>query len=238
MSTVHFHADLTQLKRLGRQLEKARIEGVPHAIRDYCNGAAFEARGEWIETIGNKLTLRNTWTVRSIRVEKARGIDIKRMSATVGSTAPYMADQEEGATNAKSGKHGVAIPTGASAGQKGAKKRTKPIRGRNYLGNLRVTQRISGTRQRRNAAAMQRAVKSGTRVAFLELANGKQGLFRINGSAKRMGKPTMLYDLTRASTVTPPSATMQTSLKALEPRLPNIAIRAVMTQLNRNLSRV
>lgn len=228
--------DLRQVKRFARELEKASDKAVLHAIRAYVDAAAFEAQREWKEQIAKTFTLRNTWTTRSIQVRRASGMSPKQMVARVGSIADYMDEQEEGTTTRKTGKHGVALPTGASAGQRGARKRTKPIRRSNYLSALKVHTRISGTREQRNRAAMERSIKLGTRVAILELADGRHGLFRIAGSRKRLRKPTMLYDLSRASTTTPASRTLEHTLRAIQPTLPRLAIRALMTQLNRSLA--
>lgn len=230
--------DLRQVKRFARELERASEKAVPYAIRDYVNSAAFEAQREWKDVIGQRLTLRNNWTTRSIQVRKASGLKPKEMSSQVGSIADYMDEQEEGTTTAKSGKHGVALPTAGSAGQGKAKKRTRPIRRGNYLSALHVPDgRVTGSRQRRNRVAMIRAIKTGTRVAYLDLGKGRGGLFKINGSVERLRKPVMLYDLSRKATKTPASHTLQGALDAIQPRLPSIAVRAIMGQMNRALAR-
>ena len=68
--------------------------------------------------MGRTFVLRNQWTVRTVRVEGARGLDVRTMQSTVGSLAPYLETQEQGGTVRGKGAHGYRRPT----------KRAKPAR--------------------------------------------------------------------------------------------------------------
>lgn len=222
--------DLIDLRN--RLYEMAR-KGVPHAGRNALNRAAFATREQWQRQIYFDLTTRNAWTARSIQVDQARGLDVARMEATVGSAAPYMRTQEEGGVEQKQGKHGVAVPTPVASGEgRGARPRRRMVRGPNKLPNIQLTARIGGTQKQRNAIAISGALRTGRRHVFLETEN-KKGLFRISGG-KRRPKIDMVWDLTKPSVRIPATPTLQPALQAVQRRLPDILVRTLLEQLQRH----
>lgn len=230
---VKLSIDTARMHVLTHALQTFAKKGIPFAARNALNTTAFEARTEWVGQLGQKLTLRNKYTARSLRVNKASGTNTAIMQSEVGSVLPYMETQEFGGTETKRGKHGVPIPTTTAAGQGlKARPRTRSVRKKNYLGALNVQQRVSGRRQRQNAVAIAMAAKAGGGTVYLDLGRRK-GLFSITGT-KRGLKVRMLYDLSRARVVTKPRPTLQPTLRAIQPRLTKIWIGALQEQLRRN----
>lgn len=222
------------LDRMKRDLQVFAKKSIPFAAREVVNTAAFETQKTWREEVEKTFTLRNKWTGRSIQVTRATGLHVRTMEAKVGSVAEYMATQEKGGT--VRGKGGTkAIPTEVASGQSmGTQPRSKTVRGRNYLSRLGNVPRVAPSRGRkaRNARAIERAIKSGTKIAFLHLQRRK-GLYRITGSKKR---PVIrkLYDLTRSSVQVKSEPTLQRSLKRIGSRMPAIQRKAILQQLRRH----
>jgi hypothetical protein len=227
--------DTRELTKFAKALKDLPAKALPHAARNTLNGAAFAARAEFNQRLGKNLTLRNTFTTRGTIVEKARGTNVNTMQAVLGNTRSYVGEREGNATNVKRGKHGVAVPTPAAAGQGGTGKRTKTIRRKNFLSALSIARRVSGSPKRRNAAALRMAAK-GTGVAYLDLGRRK-GLFRVTGSAKRGMRITMLYDLSKPTTEVKARPSMQQAIEAVSAQLPAIALKAFEDQLRWHLAR-
>lgn len=235
-------ADLRQLRKLQKDLEKFAHKAMPFAVKNGLNDIAFAARKEWAENqLPKAFTLRNTWTARGLRVDKATGRSIATMQSAVGSIRDYMLEREEGSTQTKRGKHGVAIPMTGASGQPKRAKRTKPVRPANYLQALQVARTTTGTRKRRNVVGMMQAIKSGG-VAYLEMRKAtkgggqgglRKGLFRVSGG-KRKPKLRLLYDLTKSVVRTKPIPTLEETLKAMAPRYVRIQMSALVAELQRH----
>jgi hypothetical protein len=149
------------------------------------------------------MTTRNQYTVRSVRVEQAKTLNISRQAAIVGSTADYMEDQEFGAIQGKEGKEGVVLPTSFAAGQGESRLRTRLPRKANKLSTIQLSSRRGGSqsRKQRNLVAIKRAASSGRKFVFLDLQRSR-GIFKVTGG-KRRPKIKMVYDLSRQSVVIP-----------------------------------
>lgn len=225
-------ADLEAFRRAARQLRELGGKGIGYAARNGLNDAAFEARKLWTAGVKRTMTLRNTWTVRSLRVDKAQGRELAWLQARVGSTAPYMVETEHGAIERKNGKHGVAIPTSPAAGQaRGATPRKRLVRRPNRMPNIDLPARVSGlSRKARNALAIRMARKASAPFAFLDLGRRK-GIFRITG--KRTLRVTMLWDLSRPSVNKPAMKLLDRALDEVTRRLPAIHRKRIEEQLRR-----
>lgn len=181
------------IKKLERDLKLMKSKALPYATRSTLNSMAFFARKEAQANIKEKMTLRNTFTVNSVRVDQARGLNISTQEAVVGSIAPYMDDQEFGGVKRRRRGRSVSIPTAASAGQSGA--RTRLPRAAYKIGAIALRSgrvgRVAVNRKQRNAIAI--ATNLGG-FAYLDLGTRK-GIFKI----AKNGRPTMLHDITRPS---------------------------------------
>jgi hypothetical protein len=225
--------EIRNAQRLERDLEKFAARAVPHAVRTALNKSAFEGRTIWQGELDQKMVLRNNWTKRSIQVDKATGVNLPTMQATLGSRADYMAFQEEGDTRAKKGKHGVPIPTGVASGEgRGAQPRRRVVSRANRLSSIHLGTRVGASRRQRNAITIRQAIASGRKHVFLEL-DRHVGLFRISGG-KRKPKVDMIFDLSRNSVNIPKNPTLEPTLRRLGPRLPGMYAAAIIEQLRRH----
>lgn len=221
--------------RLLKDLRIAREKALPYAARDALNSAAFAAQAEWRDTVAREFTLRNTFTVRSIRVDKAQGTSLRDMQAVVGSTAPYMADQEEGAIVSGRGKR-KAIPGPGAAGQAAGGKRTKLVRARYKLSAISVAAPPGGGygRRRRNAIAIAVALQRGQRFALLNRSKGNgRALFELTPRRTRV-RVKLLWDVSRSSVRVSPTPTLSMSLQRVSPKLPLMCREALLRQLKRH----
>lgn len=226
--------DMSDIKDLHGDLERFKRSAVPFATRRALTASAFETRSEWQRTMEREFTLRNQFTKRSVRVDKARGLDVRTMEAAVGSIAPYLFDQEYGTVERSQGKHGKPIPTAVAAGQAmGARPRTRPVRRPHWLPNIRLSQRsrTAATRRQKNAMSIRRARDSGRKFVFLEL-DDKKGIFKIMGG-RRM-RMRMIWDMSEPAVRVPASPTLQPALKSVEGKLLDIHYDALLEQLRRH----
>lgn len=225
---INVKVDLSDLKRLSRDLKAVSERALPHASRNALNDAAFEARKLWQEQMKDKFILRNDWTTRTLNVQRAKGTNVATMESSVRSNQAYLVTQEYGGFDSGS------VPTGVATGEgRGANPRKKLVRKPNKMGNISLGQRHRrGTRKQRNAVALHLAASSGKKFVFLEL-NKKKGLFRLSGG-KKQPKLDMVWDTTSKSHRIRATPTLGPAIQRLERELPRIMTKALMDQLKRH----
>lgn len=233
MSGKLVEIDARGLHKSMRTLERIRGKALPHAARDILNELAFEGRKEWQQRMGKSMTLRNQYTTRSVAVDKARGVNLREMQSRLGSLQPYMATQEDGGTVTSKGKHGVTIPTPTASGEgMSANPRKRLVRRANWLSAIRLGSRPGNSAKQRNAIAISKAKRDGTKTAFLELGKRK-GIVRIMGGKK--GKLRMVWDMSKKSLSIPRNPTLEPTMQAILKRGPSIAEKHAMAQIRRAL---
>ena len=226
-----------EFRRYIRDLGKLANRAVPFAMRNALNTGAFELQREWRSETKKSFTLRNPYTVRSIRVTKASGSKLESMRAVVYSDAEYMNKQEYGGI--RRGKGGAkAIPAPASAGNApGSAKRTRTTRAAFALGAINLNQpNLAGYgRRRRNAITLAIAIRRGDRFALLSRSKGKGvGIFELRGKSTRRANIRMLWDFSRASTKTKPNPTLHRSVDTCGPRFQKALKASLLQQLKRH----
>lgn len=227
---------LKGLDEMQRELEALAKRSVPFAARETLNGMAFAGRVAWQEEMRNALTLRNRFTERRALVDRATTLRMSAMQAVLGHTEPYMATLESGGVE-RASKRFRAIPTEVAAGQaKGSTRggRKRAVRAANVitrLGSLRVSGVAGLSRKARNARAVQGAIRSGRRLALLDLGRRK-GVFRVMGG-RRKPRISMLYDLTRRRTPVPRTPTLERAVARALAQGPELAFAALSKQLAR-----
>lgn len=229
------YVDTRDFKKLHDHLERLKKRALPYAARDALNGCAFELRKEWQSQIRTTFTNRNKFTERSIRVEKASGIDLKTMQSRTGSVAAYMGDQEGGGTVKGSGKH-KAIPGPAAAGMKPGARRTKTVRPRFHLGaiNVKSPSLAKYGRRRQNAIVLAITIRKHERFALLNRSKGRgRGIFEVKG-LKRKAKVKLLYNVSKGSVKVKPEPTMQRATNASGWRFEKVIYQSLLNQLKRN----
>lgn len=226
--TLHVRADLSDFKRLTRDLEKVSGVAVPYGARDALNAIAFEGRKLWQRELKDTFVLRNDWTTRRLIVEKAKGLSLSTLKSVLTSPDAYLLKQEIGGTEDHS------VPTGVATGEgRGASPRRKLVRQPNKVGNIALGQRYRrGSRKQRNAIAVRMAAAEGRKFVYLELPKRK-GLFRIKGG-RRNPELDMVWDTTSKSHVVHPSPTLHLTVKRLEQKIPALMTSALIDQLRRH----
>lgn len=224
---IHVKVDLSDMKRLTRDLRAVSERALPHAQRNALNETAFEARKLWQEQMKHKFILRNDWTTRTLNVQKARGTNTETMESSVGSNQAYLVTQEYG------GFVGGGVPTGVATGEgRGANPRRKLVRKPNKMGNIALGQRYRrGTRKQRNSVALHMAASTGKKFVFLELGK-KKGLFRLTGG-KKQPKLDMIWDTSSKSHRVRATPTLGPAIQRLSRELPRIMTKALTDQLKR-----
>ena len=231
---AHVSIDLSDVRKLHRDLEAFAHRALPYAARNGINAGAFAGRKEWLVQQDRSFILRNKYVARSTQVTKATGMNVAHMAAFLGNLAPFMGKAERGGIERGKGGGSKPIPTNVAAGQgMSSGPRTKTVRKANWLSAIKFGKRgKAGNRKQRNAIAIRQAVAAGQRFTFLELENRK-GLFRITGGKKRVNVR-MVWDLSHRSVRVPASHTLERTLKAIEPRMAIIHRDAIVEQLRRN----
>lgn len=243
---MSFSTDFRDIARYERDLKVFADRALPFANRSALNTLAFETRSESQKRIDKQFILRNTFTKRSVQVDRARGLRISEQRARVGSIAEYLETQEFGGTKRKQGKHGVPIPTTVAAGQgQSAKPRTRLPTRSNKLKNISLNRQRSNrtlSRRKRIAATIREAVDTGNRFIFLDLGRTK-GIFRVIGgrrNSKNRGamvpgaRLSMIHDLSEESVTIPKSPWLDPSIDRVLPNGPRIYVDALKFQLQRH----
>lgn len=222
-----FQIDDREIKKLERRLRDINKRAIPFATKATLNDMAFGSQRLAKGEIQAKMTLRNKYTSSSIRVEQARGTDIQSQKSIMGSIADYMDEQEFGGTKSRKTGRTVGIPTSFSAGQRGARPRTRLPRKAYQM--AKIVLRRGG--RRGTNAKQQNAINIATSLGgftFLDLGRRK-GIFKID----KKGNPTMVHDLSRASVRIPATKWMKPSVDAIVRRRGEFYAKALNFQLSR-----
>lgn len=222
--------DTRQIEQLEKDLMHVRDRAVPFATKATINRAAFETQKAARSNILKDMTNRNPFTVRSVQVDQARTLDIRKQEAIVGSIADYMETQEFGGS-----KTDPAIATGYSAGQQGARPRTRLPRKPNKMANIQLRGRRASSKGRtvgqRNFVAVRQAANKGHRYVYLK-GRTFEGLFRVLGG-KRKPRIKMVHDLSRKSVAIPRNPWLLPATNTVTPQLDSFYASALRFQLKR-----
>lgn len=235
--------DTEELKQLESDLQTFAERAFPFAARATLNVAAFEARERIQAGMRKKMTMRNTFTMKSVQVDKARTLRVKDQEAVVGTIAPYMDEQEFGGVKTKKGKHGVPLPTTAATGEgRGARPRKRLPRASNKFAKIRLnktSKRGFKSRKQEIFVKVLMAARSGHKVVFLD-NKGTKALYRIKGRGRldKNGRITgikmdMIYELGHTSVRIPRTNIFLTATRAVEKSMPGIYRDALIFQLKR-----
>lgn len=194
-----FEIDDKNMRRMEDVLNQIADQGVKFAQRNTLNDYAFQTAKQAKQNIRDKFTNRNTWTQRSVRVDRATAFV---HTSEVGSTEDYMREQEEGARTDSP----INVPTPAASGESvRANKRLRPVRKANRMTSITLkkrSRRAGGlTRKQQNIAAVRQAADEGRKFVYLDRGKRK-GIFRLYGG-KRRPRVRLVQDLSRTVRVVP-----------------------------------
>ncbi len=228
---------LVGMDKFRSDLAKYRKGAIPYAARNGLNACAFAMMREWRREVKSTFTLRNQFTERSIRVERATGLDMRRMVAITGSVAPYMGDQESGATIRGKGKH-KAIPAPAAAGNApGGSKLTRTVRPANKLSAISVKTPSMARygKRRQNAIVIAVALRKGQKHVLLNRSKGTgRGIFEVRTVGKNAkAKVRLLWGLGKTSVHVDAQPTMKRTLERSDQTFQGLLNGAYLAQLKR-----
>lgn len=222
--------DLKRVGVLQNKLKDLNAKGIPFAQRNTINDMAFKTQQTARETIKRDFVSRNTWTARSVRVDRAKGAGD---SAVVGSTERYMAEQEHGHRGGP-----THIPRPAAAGQSNKSKvRTKVVRKNNRINALNA---YASAAKRLNSKAGQKAKNMATvkeakaegRKYVLQIRGAKKAIYQVFGT-KRKPRTRMIQDLSRKVRVVPKHPWLAPSSRAVQQTAPRLYAMRLREQLAR-----
>ena len=176
-----------ETKQLERDLGRLRDRAFPFATLSTLNQTAFSAQRGYKKEIRKDLVTRNKFTEQSIRVNTAKGLNIRRQMSVVGSTAPYMEDQEFGGVKATRGSQGVPIPSLFASGEgRGSQKAKRLPRKPNKLRNISLKHKRTKSKNRKqaNLIKIKTAIATGNRTIFLDFGGRSKGIYRVVGGRK------------------------------------------------------
>jgi hypothetical protein len=230
---MQFVVNLTDLHGYVKALRSLSERHEKIAIQQTINDLVWEARRRWIQEMQSSFTLRNRWTVGSIRVETAQQSSVDRIRAVIGSVALYMSLQEHGGSKFGTGKHGVRIPTNAAAGQSGGGKRTRPVRGAYRMASIdmAIDPFTGGTIKKRVARSIARARAQGKRFIFLK-DGASYGIYKL-ASMSKGAKMTKLWSMGKTSVHISSQPTLDRASTAAMKTLPhrwNVRLRERLTK--------
>ena len=227
--------DIDDLKQFESDLQKFKARAYPFATKETVNSAAFQARDRAQAGMKRGLILRNKFTVNSVKVEPTRTLRVSAQEAVMGTIAPYMEDQEFGATKIKGGKVGVSIPTTTASGEgRGVQPRRRVARGPNKLSKIRLKHTRSGAanRKQENLVKIKEAAVSSSKYVFLDLQK-HPGIYKVTGG-KRRPKINLIHDMSKGSVRIPRNPIFAPATIATQKKIPSIYFNAVVFQLKRH----
>lgn len=222
-----FQINDRDIKKLEKRLKLINERALPFATKETINGMAFGAQKLARQDIQQRMTLRNKFTMSSVLVDQARGPNIPSQFARMGSIADYMDEQEFGGTKSRKSGRSVGIPTSFSAGQRGAKPRTRLPRKAYQMAQimLRKGGKRGANSKQQNAINIASSLGGFT---YLDLGRRK-GIFKID----KKGNPTMVHDLTRASVRIPALKWMKPAVDTIVSKRGEFYAKALSFQLDR-----
>jgi len=228
--------DDEEIKQYASDLKTFAAKAYPFATKQTINKAAFGAQRGIKAAIGIKFTERNKFTQRSIRVEKARGLNVRTQEAVVGSTADYMETQEFGGQKARKGGVGVPLPTTISTGEgQGVKPRRKVPKGRMKLSKIKFSKTGKSkfkSKKQELFVKVLLASRSGNKFLFLDTGK-KKAIYRVKGKG-RGAKLSMTHDLSHTSVTIPRTKIIQPATIGVTKFIPQWYKKAMVEQLKRH----
>lgn len=230
--------DDRDLKRFEKDLKAFKKRAYPFATKQTLNTAATQTQDQARRNIQRRMVVRNTFTLREVKVQKERGLNVRTQAAVVGASmkASYMLDQEFGGTKRSSKGGAVSVPGTVAAGQAatgtGTAARKRAVRKSMWHTSIKLQARKGSTTAQRNARAVNEAIKNKRKFVYIE-GTGTPGIYRIGG---RKSNPELRrVHLMKQSTVPiPRNPWLLPATDMVIPRIPAIYRKALKQQLIRH----
>ena len=219
-------ADVSSVRQYERKLEAFADRGAQFAQMQTTNEIAGRTHTRAVDAVGSQFINRTPYTRGSIRMHRA---DTRTLEAEVGSYAPYLRDQELGATGGPTN-----VPTPVASGENPrAKVRRKAVRRPNRMNaiNIKGKRPNTGNRKQDNIVAVKEAAESKSRYVFQDRGR-KKGIYRVTGGVRKT-RIRLVQDLTRDRRVVKPKPWLQPLLSSSHDQAAAIHKRNVLRQLAR-----
>jgi hypothetical protein len=232
--------DDKDLRRFERDLKTFGKRAYPFATKNTLNKSALQTQVEARRNISRRMTIRNTFTLREVKVVFTKSLDVRQQETVVGASlrVPYLRDQEFGGVH-KPGRGGthVAVPGTMAAGQgatgRGAAARTRPVRKPLWMKNIKLIKPRRGrSRKQRNFLAVQAAIKAKKKQVFLDIP-GTPGIYAIGGTRKSP-KLRRVWLLKQRSVPIPRNPWLLPATDRIITRMPRIYRKELKQQLTRH----
>lgn len=229
--------DDSEIKKLEKDLKIFASKAYPFATKQTINDTAFKARDLARKNIKKEMIIKNQWTMRGIKVDKARTLVVSQQEASTGSVDDYMERQEFGGVVRGQG-IGKPIATSASANQGRSTLRTRATTPSNRLNKIRLHKRHrralkSGMNQRqRIAAQINQAAQDNEKYVYLETKKRK-GIYRLAGGKRRPRIKNMIWDLSKKQYSTPKNPWLKPAADEARKHTPIFYRDALIFQLKR-----
>ena len=212
---------------------------LPIAEQQTMNRAAIGTMQQAKVIVKKRMTIRNRWTLGSIRAERQKGLFSSAEPARAGSMMEYMADQEFGGTAGKNGKEGrrMTTPYGSGEGLQ-ARPRKRMARGKNKIRKIRLqnTKQRGKSKKQRAFIAIRQAAKSGRKFVFLDMpwTKGKKGIYKVIGGKKKP-RIKMVHSLKKQRVVIPRRPWLMPAVEKIIPLIPRMYNSELKKQAQRHL---
>lgn len=186
---MKLQVDTSDIVKFENWLDKFNRTGIKYAARNTLNDLAFNTSAKAKEFVKDDFINKNTFTVRSIQVNKAVFVSIDSMFSEVGSTQEYMTKQEEGGkVKPRKGAKSLALATSFAANQTG-NRRTRLVTRSNLLSKivLRDKNKFRGitNQKQRSVATIINAKRNKYKHFYLDLGKS-EGIFKLKNNKLRM----------------------------------------------------
>jgi len=215
------------LEKYTKALIRIRDKAIPFAMLNANNTLGRMLQVKWKRELQRTMTLRNTWTLRSVKLVKSRKPDINTMRTIVGSRLEYLRKNEDGGAVVGRGKHGLGVPTNkARTGNSYKRLVARP----NRMRNIFVKPRRGKGRKQRNAIQIREARKNRKNVAMLELSSGGFGFFKTKGSSPK-SKLKMIWAINRKRIRIDSNPAMKRAVRQVLPKQGPITLAAMKREV-------
>lgn len=168
-------------EKYAKALIRLRAKAFPFAMLRANNRLGKKMWVVWRQEYKRTMTLRNSWTINSIKLVLSKRPVIQGMRVVVGTRMKYLKDNEEGQTlKPKMGNKNMIDPS--KLARRGGSYGAMVPRA---LKKREVGTTTGGNRKKKNAAQIRQAQKDKKKLAMIEGKNGKISFYKMR---KKKGK--------------------------------------------------
>ena len=222
--------DMREIVELEKDLGVFARKAMPFATRQTLTGTAFKAREHAQNEIQSRFQIRSrTYLPKSVAVTQARGLDVSRQFAAVGSIRDVGLKLESGETQDR-----ASVPTPYSSGEsRGARPRKRAVRRPNRWNRVRpARQRGSGPQARIRTIKAAASRPASQRFAVIDTRRGRALVKLVGG--KRNSRVEVVQGLPTSPVRTPAQPWLKPAVLKAQKDSPAIYLKAMQYQARRH----